>query len=406
MRLSTDNRLVVSPSDLSGYLACRHLIQLDVQVVLGELSAPRREDPQGELARRLGEEHEQFYLDQLHADGREIVEIEIEPDWDWERAARETEEALRAGADVIYQACFVDGDWRGFADFVERQPDGSYEAVDTKLARHGKPAHVLQLCFYSEQIGRITGSPARADARRARLGRARDLPRRRLPRLLPPRARPVPRPPSTIVPRPSRSRAATATAATSSSSATSGGTIATTSIRVAGMRRDQIARLAGVGIATLEQLGIAPAHHDRPTDGRRRPSRSCGAKRRSSSRHRKTGSHEFELLPLEAERGFGLLPKPSPGDLFFDIEGDPFWEPDRGLEYLFGVTEVTDGEPHFTALWAHDRAGEKSMLRAIHRPCARTPARVPRPARLPLRVVRADRAEAARFGLRRARRGA
>ena len=32
-----------------------------------------------------------------------------------------------------------------------------YEVVDTKLARHSKPAYVLQLCFYSEQVGRIQG---------------------------------------------------------------------------------------------------------------------------------------------------------------------------------------------------------------------------------------------------------
>ena len=64
---------------------------------------------------------------------------------------------MRADVEVIYQACFVHGSWRGFADFVERQPDGRYEVVDTKLARHSKPACVLQLCFYSEQVGRIQG---------------------------------------------------------------------------------------------------------------------------------------------------------------------------------------------------------------------------------------------------------
>jgi uncharacterized protein len=39
--------------------------------------------------------------------------------------------------------------------------------------------------------------------------------------------------------------------------------------------------------------------------------------------------------------GTGLhpLPEPSPGDIFFDIEGDPFAE-DCGLEYLFGVVEI------------------------------------------------------------------
>ena len=64
-----------------------------------------------------------------------------------ETLARTTLAGLAAGAEVIYQACFVDREWRGFADFVERQADGRYEVVDTKLARHSKPAYVLQLCF-------------------------------------------------------------------------------------------------------------------------------------------------------------------------------------------------------------------------------------------------------------------
>ena len=51
-------------------------------------------------------------------------------------AQRLTDEAIRAGAaDVIYQPYLTDGRWRGFADFLEMQPDGGYEPVDTKLAR-------------------------------------------------------------------------------------------------------------------------------------------------------------------------------------------------------------------------------------------------------------------------------
>ena len=47
---------------------------------------------------------------------------------------------MRAGADVVYQAVLVDlSEWRGIADFLERQPDGFYEVADTKLARTAKP---------------------------------------------------------------------------------------------------------------------------------------------------------------------------------------------------------------------------------------------------------------------------
>ena len=61
-------------------------------------------------------------------------------------------------------------------------------------------------------------------------------------------------------------------------------------------------------------------------------------------------------------KGYGLLmlPEPSPGDLFFDMEGDPFFSSDQvdGIEYLFGVIEPgrTDsaGRPVFCAYWSID----------------------------------------------------
>src|ERR1700694_1427443 len=160
MRVDDSERLGFSPSDVTAYLACEHLTQLELKVARGEIVKPHVGDAQAELIRRKGEEHESAYLEQLLADGRDVVSIELagpDGEWDWERAARETADAIHARREVVYQAAFVDGEWCGLADFVIRGPDGSYEAYDTKLARHGKPAHVLQLCFYSEQIGRVQG---------------------------------------------------------------------------------------------------------------------------------------------------------------------------------------------------------------------------------------------------------
>ena len=112
---------------------------------------------QAELIRRKGDEHERAYLAELRARGLRIIEVELGDELDWERAAAETAEALDDGVDVVYQAVFVHEGWRGIADFLERQPDGSYEVADTKLARTSKPAHILQLCFYTEQLARVTG---------------------------------------------------------------------------------------------------------------------------------------------------------------------------------------------------------------------------------------------------------
>jgi uncharacterized protein len=355
------NGLTFSPSDLSAFLACPHLTQLDLQVARGQLVRPERDDPQGDLIRRLGEEHELRYLCRLRDEGRAIVEIELaESDWDWERAAGETEEALRAGADVVYQACFVDEVWRGLADFVVRQLDGSYEAVDTKLARHGKPAHVLQLCFYSEQIERVTGRMPKhlhlelgsglRESYRVEdfLAYYRRVRRRFLDAIREqPATEPYPCAHCDVCGFKERCEAWW----------DEGDHL----VRVAGIRHDQIARLADAGITTLEGLGAAPAD----TEIARMAAVTFAKLREQAALqldHRLSGEHVWRTVEPEVERGFGLLPKPSPGDLFFDIEGDPFWEPERGLEYLFGVTEVRGEEPVFRALWAHDRESERAMF--------------------------------------------
>jgi uncharacterized protein len=358
---ATNGIVSFSPSDVSAFLACQHLTQLQLQVAAGELRLPERDDLQGDLIRRLGEEHEARYLERLRDDGREVVEVELgESDWDWERASRETEELLRTGADVVYQACFVDDRWRGLADFVVRQPDGSYEVVDTKLARHGKPSHVLQLCFYSEQIARVTGrmpehlhlelgsgmrETYRVDDFLAYYRRVRE---RFLDAV---RDRP------TTEPYP----CAHCDVCDFKDSCDAWWDERDYLVRVAGIRHDQITRLAGVEITTLAQLGQAANDVEVP-----RMAAVTFAKLREQAElqlhHRLSGEHIWRTLEPETERGFGLLPKPSPRDLFFDIEGDPFWDPERGLEYLFGVTELRDGEPLFHALWAHDRDSERVMF--------------------------------------------
>src|SRR5687768_14334238 len=100
---SRDGRLTFSPSDLTGYLACGHLTQLERRVALGVLAKPATENREAELVKRKGEEHERAYLDRLRAAGRTVQEIALDPDLNWERAARETEDAIRQGVDVVYQ---------------------------------------------------------------------------------------------------------------------------------------------------------------------------------------------------------------------------------------------------------------------------------------------------------------
>ena len=87
---------------------------------------------------------------------------------DLRAAAEQTIAAMRSGADVVYQATFFDGTWRGHADFLLRrdhvagEADSAfgpwhYEVADTKLARHVKASAILQICSYVEQLTAIQG---------------------------------------------------------------------------------------------------------------------------------------------------------------------------------------------------------------------------------------------------------
>ena len=113
-------------------------------------------DAHAELLAAKGAEHEAARLAQFRAEGSDVV-IVAEPgtERDWQADAARTVEAMRAGADVIYQGVFANDTWHGISDFLVRvnEPSDlgswSYEAWDTKLARRTKPYFVLQLFQFS-----------------------------------------------------------------------------------------------------------------------------------------------------------------------------------------------------------------------------------------------------------------
>src|SRR5262249_16256845 len=104
---------------------------------------------------------------------------------------------------------------------------------------------------------------------------------------------------------------------------------------VAGIRLEQVTRLRAAGIGTLTKLAQAPAA---PVANRAaRTFEILNDQAGLQLRRRTIGRLDWRPLPVEPGRGFERLPRPSPGDVIFDIEGDPFWEPARGLHFLFGL---------------------------------------------------------------------
>src|SRR5260370_18681881 len=149
-------------TDIANFVACRHLLTLKFDAAEGKIQKPYFRDLGVELLRELGERHETAYFNQLASKpGCRVVSIPMYIEWT--EAVDRTKEAIRSGADVIYQATFQDGNWRGRADFLVRVDKPrllgtfSYEVVETKLAKSTRVRAILHLCFYSELLGNIQG---------------------------------------------------------------------------------------------------------------------------------------------------------------------------------------------------------------------------------------------------------
>ncbi len=365
---ATNSRLVLSPSDLNDYVECAHLTTLALEVARGVRRRPHVPEDHADLLRRKGEEHEAAYLAELRAKGRQVVDVIGVDRWDFDSSARATVDAMRAGAEIIYQATFVLGDWRGRADFLERVERTTalgawgYEALDAKLARAEKPTYVLQLCFYTGAIAsiqRVTPSAMHvllgigerrtlrhadfaAYYRRVRAGFLSALDRA-----------------AATEPYPVEHCALCEFRDVCNARWTQEDHLAL----VAGIRRGQVRHLRSAGVGTLAQLAQAPA-----TPVPHIASRTLETLHDQAGlqlRRRTTGNLDWHSLPVEPGRGFERLPRPSSGDIMFDIEGDPFWEPACGLHFLFGLLTHDDGAWRYRTVWAHDRAGERQAFEAL-----------------------------------------
>ncbi len=354
--LQRGGRLFLSPSDLNNFLACEHRTALDLARARGETVLQRVPRPDAELVAERGREHEREHLQRLRERGLEVVEIAP-----GEGAPEATVEAMRAGPDVIHQATFTAGTWRGAADFLlkVRVPSDlgafAYEPADAKLATHPKPYVIFQLLFYAAMVGQIQGlAPERVHvvlgSDEIRTFRPRDFQayadrvQSRFFRTLQAYRKGAPPP----YPYPVEHCAFCDWWARCRDRRRADDHLSL----VAGITRAQAIKLEETGVRSVTELADIPTGASIP--GISAP--ALASLRQQAwlqvlSRDSDVPVHE--RLPGAPGRGFARLPPPSAGDVFFDIEGDPYWSRE-GLEYLFGSLTEEGYQP----LWAHDRAQE------------------------------------------------
>ena len=363
-----NSELVLSATDLAAFLACRHRTALDMRVAVGAAKAPQyREDPLLEILWQRGLDHEARYVESLRADGREVTDLRNAGKADARVAA--TLDAMRRGADVIVQGALRDGPWFGYPDILQRVGapsafgEWSYEVSDTKLARETKAGTILQLGLYSEMLASAQGvrperffvvTPLGTETYRIddyaayfRLVRAR---------MLDSVAGGHDALEAAHYPEPVEHCEICRWWGTCADRRRADDHLSL----VAGITRMQRRELESRSVSTMSAFAELEFPMDpRPKRGSVESYERAGlqARLQVASRGKEIPDHEL-LEPIEPERGFCRLPEPTPGDLFLDLEGDPF-AAEGGREYLFGFY-TADGR--YLARWAFTEREERQAF--------------------------------------------
>ncbi|MDQ2761461.1 MAG: TM0106 family RecB-like putative nuclease [Actinomycetota bacterium] len=360
-----DHTLLLSASDLNDFLACGHLTQQRLAIARGERAKPRPvEDPHAALIRERGVEFEGEQLQRLAEDSDGWVDLsgyaELFTDEALTGAAAETAQAMWDGAPLIYQGVLYDGRWQGRVDFLRRvaRPSElgawSYEALDTKLSRHSRPEYVNQMSLYSRLLERVQGvSPAVAHILLGD-GREEMIELRRyaaLHRHLTDRLNDVVKKAAQeTYPEPVAHCGICALSAECDSRRRRDDHLSL----VAGAHAANRDALVAAGITTVRALAGAPEDSvSRPLARDRFLTLHRQAELQVISRETNQPTHRH--VPPSRAAGYARLPEADPGDLFFDLEGDPFLG-DGGIEYLWGWC---DADGAYECFWAHSAAEEK-----------------------------------------------
>ena len=313
---------LLSPSDLNDLLECRHLMALKLAAferrarAQAHATAPTPRSwcaTASSTSRRSSSAFE--------AEGRTVERIETgrSEDGAARPPSRRRLDAMRRGVEVIHQAALVGDGIGGYADFLERveRPstlgDWSYEVSDAKLARITKTYFLVQLSAYAGAARPAAGPPARASWRccwetasatsyrtadfaayvRALRGHAQQTISQGLDDTYP-----LP----------------------CSHCGICGYRRACEQRRdgddhlslVAGLRRDQVARLEAAGVPTLTALAELPERHQGAAGAARHAAQAAPPGGAAAARARAPASRCYELLPYQDGYGFGLLPEPAP----------------------------------------------------------------------------------------------
>lgn len=371
----TDGTILISSRDLIAELECDHRLHLEWSVLVGKLPRMEPEDsPELELLIDKGIAHEES-LSKKYSEEGSFVEIN-KPAWSkvgYEKAMAETMAAIKAGTNVIAQAAFYTGTYLAFVDFLilNRDEDGKpildeegrfvYDPVDAKSARTAKRAAVLQVASYAQvmvELGLATPKSVRlwlsGDSVWSTPARnVMDLAALFMERVKGKLASYISAPdPIWAAPRESCSRCKW------SQSCDTGRHKDRDLSLIQEIRSTARTAIIDAGIQTIDDLAEEPiGEEDYVPEG---VSRSTFTRLVKQAEIQVRGKDaDRPIHDLRNPETLANLPTANPGDVWFDMEGDPFAENGEGLEYMFGVfwTESISAE-NFETFDAVNRESE------------------------------------------------
>ena len=376
MRIN-NGKAIYSPSDLVVFSMSPFASWMEHAYKAEMIAAtPGEADEESKFLAQMGDEHERTVL----ADYQATTSVcDLSSGKDFQERFENTKEAVQRREKILYQPALRSREFEGYADFITLGSDNVYQIWDTKLARSPRPYFIIQLCAYSEMFAETTGeAPAKKFG--IILGPSGDEGKgkervefafedfRYYFENLKERffalhndftgdlaTRPEPDPKGEH----GRWNDYVAEMMKECDHL----------CRVAGITRGQIEKLYDAGVTTLSGLAdLSDSVPKMPPATVEKLSTQARLQRATEKLREKDESAPplFELIPRRDDvtpQGLYALPKPSPKDVFFDMEGFPF---NGGLEYLFGNTILgKKGEYEFVDFWAYDRASEKKAFEAF-----------------------------------------
>lgn len=375
----TPSRILLSPRDLIAELECDHRLHLDWSIIQGLIDQPPfSSTPELELLKSHGFAHEKALAQELQTKGSFIKILSpFDDDGSVESAFEETKNAMQSGIDYIYSPTLSDEDLMGYPDFLIKARDESgdalkdelgrfvYDPVDAKSAKMEKRAAVLQVATYAfilEKTGfprpqnvhlwlagdRVWSTKASdvIDLAEEFFGRART-------RIASFKTLPNPK---WAAPRESCSRCRW------SEHCDVGRRDSRDLSLIQGIRSTTRLALIDVGITTIEEM--ASASDDLRTAGKTDISRETFENLRDQAKIQVAGSgKDIPIYELKDSAGLSLMPPPSQGDIWFDMEGDPYAEEGDGLEYMFGFVYRSSSMLEFKTFDAKNRDEERTAFK-------------------------------------------